>query len=188
MSSQNNQDPISPEIGDKAVIAKTGKSWEEWLDLLDAAGAQQMSHKEIVAYLNKHHSLKPWWQQSVTVTYEKARGLREKHQRPEGYSISASKTFPERLDELFRVWNEEELRTQWLPDAPLSILKATPGKSMRIRWEPASRIDVYFTGKGENKSQVSVQHSQLASAEEAELLKQYWRQALANLKKWLDQG
>lgn len=71
----------TPLTSDAAVAAKTGKSWAQWFAVLDAAGANKMSHKEIVAYLRDNHDIGSWWQQMVTVGYEQARGLREKHAR-----------------------------------------------------------------------------------------------------------
>ena len=63
-------------MSDAAVQASTGKIWKEWFAILDKAGARKMDHKQIVAYLVKHHKVGPWWQQMVTVIYEQARGLR----------------------------------------------------------------------------------------------------------------
>jgi uncharacterized protein YndB with AHSA1/START domain len=123
----------------------------------------------------------------VTVTYEQARGLREKHQMPDGYQIGASKTIVVPIVTLFEAWQNLEMRACWLPDAPLSIRKATPNKSLRIDWENGrSRIDVGFYAKGDNKSQVSLQHSKLPDAERAAQMKAYWTAALARLKKILE--
>src|SRR5512134_2277217 len=85
--------PAEPKrMSDEAVRAKTGRIWPEWFAILDAAGAQQMTHQQIVAYLHNEHGVGPWWQQMVTVTYEQARGMRAKHQMPDGYQVSVSKT------------------------------------------------------------------------------------------------
>ena len=75
-------------MSDEAVKAKTGKTWKEWFAILDKAGARKMTHKEIVQVLNSEHGVGPWWQQMVTVTYEHERGLRDRHEKPEGYQIS----------------------------------------------------------------------------------------------------
>lgn len=183
MNDHAESEPYKPEVSDEAVQAKTGRAWQEWLDLIDAAGGQRMSHKEIVRWLDEQHAVEPWWQQMVAVTYEKARGLRAKHQMTDGYAVSANKTVPVEVDELFKMWEDEALRQQWLPGAPLSVSKATPAKSMRLRWtSDDSRVDLYFTAKGEHKSQVSVQHSKLADAEQAEKLKVFWREALEALR------
>ncbi|HEV2131312.1 MAG TPA: DUF4287 domain-containing protein [Longimicrobiaceae bacterium] len=45
---------------DEAVRAKTGKVWEEWFRELDATGAAEMSHKEIVAHLAAHYEIGGW--------------------------------------------------------------------------------------------------------------------------------
>jgi hypothetical protein len=37
-------------IGDEAVRAKTGKTWSQWFDILDKAGAKRISHKEIATF------------------------------------------------------------------------------------------------------------------------------------------
>jgi hypothetical protein len=86
------QPAMKPQMSDDAVQAKTGKNWKEWFAVLDKAGARKMSHQEIVKYLNTNEGVGPWWQQMVTVTYERARGLRDLHQKPSGYEISISRT------------------------------------------------------------------------------------------------
>jgi uncharacterized protein YndB with AHSA1/START domain len=174
---------FKPSMSGDAVRKRTGKDWLEWFSILDEAGAHEMSHKEIVAFLNQDHDVEPWWQQSITVEYEKARGLRAKHQAAEGYQVSASKTFPMDMETLFNAWADENLRERWLPEAPMMVNKATPGKSMRISWKDGeSRVDVYFTAKGEKKSAVQLQHSKLRDAEEGEKMKSYWKEALGRLE------
>lgn len=173
-------------LGDEAVRARTGRVWEEWFRELDEAGAQRMSHKEIVAHLGAHHEIDGWWQQMITVTYEQARGLRDKHQRPDGYQVGGSKTIPVPVSTLFRAWEDAEQRERWLPGAPLAIRRSTPEKSLRATWtEDDSRIDVDFYAKGEAKSQVSLSHGRLADAERAARMKAFWAERLEELKRFL---
>jgi hypothetical protein len=73
-------------ISDNAVRTKTGKTWAEWFSVLDKTGAQKMKHSEIAEPLHAKHACPPWWSQMVTVGYERARCLREKHQTATGYS------------------------------------------------------------------------------------------------------
>lgn len=182
MNDKDDTNSISA-ISDEAVQAKTGKEWPEWFALLDAAGAAAMSHKEIVAYLNQEHGVGPWWQQMVAVTYEQARGLRDKHEMPEGYQISRSKTIAAPVGTLYDAWQNEATRQSWLPDAPLTIRKATENKTLRITWgDGETSVDVSFYPKGEQKTQVTVQHSKLADADAAEQMKAYWAEKLAGLQ------
>ncbi len=104
-------------VSDAAVQAKTGKTWAEWFAVLDAAGAAHMSHKAIVAHLAAHHTLEPWWQQNVTVMYERERGLRDKHQMVDGYQISVSKTIGVSVAALYHACADDALRQTWLPAA-----------------------------------------------------------------------
>ena len=78
-------------IGSAAVEAKTGKTWEQWLVVLDKAGARTRSHARIAAFLRERQRLPSWWCQMVAVGYEQARGLRAKHERPDGYAVSVSR-------------------------------------------------------------------------------------------------
>lgn len=176
-------DSSSSTISDEAVRSKTGKDWSEWFAILDAAGAADMSHKEIVAYLNQEHGVGPWWQQMVTVTYEQERGLRDKHETAQGYQISRSKTIGAPVGSLYHAWQDEATRQRWLPDAPLTIRKATENKTLRITWgDGETSVDVYFYPKGEQKTQVTVQHNKLADAAAAEQMKAYWAEKLARLQ------
>jgi hypothetical protein len=63
-----------PRLSDAAVQAKTGKTWQEWFAVLDAAGARAMDHQSIAAYSYQQLRLPGWWAQMVTVAYEQARG------------------------------------------------------------------------------------------------------------------
>jgi uncharacterized protein YndB with AHSA1/START domain len=175
----------SERMSDEAVRAKTGKTWDEWLSILDAAGAKTLGHKEIVALVSQH-GVGPWWRQMVTVTYEQARGLREKHQTASGYTANASRTIGVPVDRLFAAWSDAALRGRWLPDAELTIRKATPGKSLRISWGDGTNVDVGLTPKGESRSQVAVEHAKLPDAGAVARAKEYWKQALDRLQKALE--
>src|SRR5262245_17470773 len=113
-------------IGDAAIAEKTGKTWVEWFAILDKAGAVKMSHKQIVAYLAEHHQVSAWWVQMVTVGYEQERGLRQLHEKADGYEISVSKTINVPIGVLFKAWNDETERSRWFPRRKLTIRKATP--------------------------------------------------------------
>src|SRR5436190_22306263 len=75
-------------VGSDAVLRATGKAWDEWLRVLDRAGAKSMGHKEIALMLSRKFSVPDWWSQMVTVGYEQARGLRKLYEKADGYSAS----------------------------------------------------------------------------------------------------
>lgn len=169
-------------ISTEAVQAKTGKGWAEWIAILDQAGAKEMAHKDIAVYLSAQQGVPDWWCQMVTVGYEQARGLRGKHQKPEGYQISRSKTVAASAAKLYAAWADKRQRTRWLNEV-LTIRTTTPDKSLRILWgDGKTSLDVNFYPKGEGKCQVVVQHSKIANAKAAEKLKAYWVEALEALQ------
>jgi uncharacterized protein YndB with AHSA1/START domain len=170
-------------ISDEAVKSKTGKTWAEWIKVLDKAKAYEMPHKDIAIYLSEKHQVPDWWCQMVTVGYEQARGLREKHERPEGYQVSASRTLDVPVTTLYAAWMDETLRARWLKRKSLAIRGATPEKSIRIAWAGKSSVEVRFYARGQARSQVTVQHSKLPNADEGEKAKAYWAQALDRLKR-----
>jgi hypothetical protein len=173
-------------VSDTAILQKTGKSWSKWFQILDAAGCASMDHKNIVAFLADNYRVDPWWQQQVTVAYEQARGLRQKHQTPTGFQTSRSKTVNVPVSELFASWMDETQRAEWLPEQTFFLRKATLDKSLRITWSDGSHVDVNFYPKGEAKSQVSVQQSRLEGSEQVSQAKQFWGEALQRLKTILE--
>jgi hypothetical protein len=148
--------------------------------ILDKAGALKMSHKEIAEYLYDKRGVPGWWCQMVAVTYEQERGIREKHERPDGYSVSASRTFEVSINTLYKHWNNGKLRSGWLRDK-IVVRRATANKSMRITWGDNTHVDVYFYKKGATKSQVSVQHSKLDDLTQVERTRSRWKTALKRL-------
>ncbi|MBI1827080.1 MAG: hypothetical protein HY287_14380 [Planctomycetes bacterium] len=179
------QENRSPGISDAAVKAATGKSWKEWFAILDRAGAAKMPHRDIAKLLHEN-DCGDWWSQMVAVGYERVRGLRVKHQKPDGYSISRSKTISAPVGRLFKAWKDKKAREQWLGVATLTIRKSTVNRSIRITWgDGPTDVIVMFYPKGTGKAQVTVEHNKLTSAKEGERMKRFWGAALTRLEKVL---
>jgi uncharacterized protein YndB with AHSA1/START domain len=174
-------------IRSEAVRARTGKGWAEWFALLDKAGAVQWPHKVIARHLHEQ-GCGDWWSQAVAVGYERARGLRVKHQAADGFTAGASKTVAAPAATLFRAWTDAKRRARWLPDsARVTIRSATPNKSLRLVWtDGTSTVVVQFYPKGDAKSQVTIERRKLASEKEVGRVKAYWSTALDALKALLE--
>lgn len=176
-------------IGSAAVLAKTGKSFDEWFALLDKVGAPNWPHKEIAAHLYDECGCPNWWGQMIAVGYEQARGLRVKNQSCSGtFTANASKTVSVPVAALFKSWNDPDDLIRWLPEAAsMTVRKATANKSLRITWiDGRTSVEVNFWMKGEAKSQVAVQHSKLASPSEVSHWKAFWASALLKLQAHLE--
>jgi hypothetical protein len=172
---------------EEAIRRRTGRGWEEWFDMLDEWGAAEQPHKEIARWLREERGVDGWGAQSVTVSYERARGLRAVGEHPEGFSVTAQKTVAVPIDRLYDAFVDESRRARWLPDSELRERTATKPKSARFDWgDGETRVIVGFIAKGEAKSTVALEHARLPDAEKASRMKAFWRDRVAVLKEVLE--
>jgi hypothetical protein len=173
---------------DEALLGATGRSYMDWFRVLDDADMASRKHGEIATELTDEHGVDSWWAQTITVGYERARGLRPPHGGRDGlFSISASKTLDVPVERVFEAFTDDALRRRWLPDGKLRERTSQPGKSARFDWgDGATRVNVGFESKGDARSQVVVAHERLADAAAAEEMKSYWRERLYALKALLE--
>ncbi len=171
-------------MSDAAVAAKTGRTWAEWAAALDAHGARDLDHTCIASLVRERWpEIGPWWAQTVTVGYERIRGLRQHGQLCNGdFAASKSKTFPVPIATLFAAFGDA--RASWI-GAPTELRTARPGRSMRLTWPDGTIVAIGFTDKGPNKSAVSIQHTKLESAARRGAEKQAWAERLARLAELL---
>lgn len=166
-------------MSEEAVLKATGCSWEKWVGALDYAGAAEMSHREIAKYVHEKFKISSWWSQSVTVGYERIRGLREMGQRRGGlYEANKSKTVPVPVATLYKAFRDARQRARWMPGVNITVKTATPNKSMRVVWDDDTRVEIGFYPKGDAKSQVAIQHARLASKADVERMKAFWAERL----------
>jgi hypothetical protein len=169
-------------MSDAAVKKATGCTWERWVKALDYAKADRWSHKQIAEYVHTTFKVPDWWTQTVTVGYERIKGLRVRGQRRDGtYEVSKSKVLPVPLIQLYGAFSNAKQRARWLADAQPEVRHATPNKSMRLRWPDGSAVDVGFFSKGAAKSQVAIGHRKLASQSDAARMKAFWSERLRAL-------
>ena len=170
-------------IDDETVRAKTGRSWHEWFDILEKASADRLNHQEIVNLLSRRHDLNDWWSQMIANVYEQYTRTHEQHERAEGHEISVSKTFQVDVKTIYDAWSTDEKRRSWLQESPLKITASTRNKSIRAQWANGqSRLSIDFYSKGENRSQVVIQHMRLPSLKAAEDMQTFWKDKLSTLE------
>jgi hypothetical protein len=171
-----------PGMSDDTIKRGSGKSWNEWFRILDSWEATGRSHGEIAAHLIEKHNVPGWWAQSVTVGYERARGIRAAHQRASGFYVTVSKTVPVNVDRLFDAFTDSNQRRRWLESGTLRARTSQPSKSARFDFrDGVSRVHVYFVAKGPSKSSVHIEHERLPDADSVEETRTYWKERLARL-------
>ena len=184
-------DPTSiafePPFSETKLTEATGRGWQQWFELLDRWDAVVKPHKQIARWLMAEHEVPGWWSQSITVGYERARGLRMPGQMADGWSVGTSKTIGVPAPRAFDAFMDEAVRDRWLPGAEMRLRKATEPRTARYDWEDGStRVVVYVEERGEAKSTVTVQHEKLPDADTADEMKAWWRKRVAALKQVLE--
>lgn len=191
-------------MSDDAVSKATGRNWAGWLEFLDGQGAQKMDHKEIVALLASPGGIvNGWWQQSIAIGYEQARGLRVVGQTSEGgYQVGVQKTLPIPTEAAWSLVTEEPGRAIWLGEAGNlefqrgreyrtgervrgEIRTVAEGQRVRLTWQSPelarpSTLQVTIVPSGDRAS-VRFHQEGLSSLEERERMRGKWRQALEEL-------
>ncbi len=193
-------------ISSSAVERATGKTWDDWHALLDAAGANSMTHQEIVRLVRKH-GVGPWWEQMVTVGYEYARAKRTVGKTATvGFEVGVQKTLavtPRRAWSLLMtppgrdLWLGKLARFRLAKGAAYEtaegnkgqVRSLTAGKHLRMTWSAAggtrgkapSTLQIHFVPSGDGTS-IRFHQEKLASASERERMRQRWRRVLEQLE------
>ena len=176
-----------PPVSDESVRKATGRGWDEWFAILDDAGAVGWKHPEIARWVVAEHGISGWWAQSVTVGFERSRGLRAEHERPSGYSLSATKTVNVPVERLYEAFANTRERNRWLEHSA-RVRSTTAPRTVNLDWGNGSRVAARFTEQSPSKSQVALQQEPLADAAAVEELRAFWRARLTDLKARLEAG
>jgi uncharacterized protein YndB with AHSA1/START domain len=205
-------DPLIPMANeripsDDAVRAATGRSWDEWEKVLDARGAAGLSHKQIVALLDEMGEIESgWWVQTVTVGYEKRKGMRVTGETADtGFQVGVQRTVPLAPEDAWRLLTSPEGVRAWLGGeaAPrwekgarytlgdgsageVRVLK--PGSHLRITWQPggwprASTIQVRVIPASGGRSVLSFHQEHLPGPDEREERRAFFEAAAEALQR-----
>ncbi|MGW0362704.1 hypothetical protein [Streptomyces sp. NPDC002990] len=179
---------ITQKLSDETLAAETRRGWAAWFAELDAWGATGRTHTEIARRLVDAYGVSGWYAQSVTVGYEQERGMREVGQSSGGdWQASASRTVRAGAERITEAFADAALRERWLPHVDFTLRTHRPGKSVTADWDGASsRVCVYLTPKGADRTQVGVGHTKLADADAVEVYKAFWKERLGALKDLLE--
>ena len=167
---------------DASLREKTGKGWREWFRLLDTWGARERKHGEIASHLMDEYDVPGWWAQSITVGYERSRGLRAKHQTLGGdFQVSVSKTFPIGVGKLFTAFTEASQRSKWMERGMLRVRTTQKNRTARFDSSDGTRVVAFFDPKDRTRTTVTVQHEKLPDAAAVEEMRGFWKERLARL-------
>lgn len=194
-------------VSSEAVENATGKSWDEWLKIIDKTGGEKKDHKEIVAFLNKNYQVSSWWQQMITVGYEHARGKRVVGETADsGFQLGVQRSVAIPKDEVWEILTSSQGVKKWLGETSVSIKKGEvyetkdgtmgeirvvrPTDRIRLTWKPSDweksstlQISLICPRNTKNKTTVNFHHEKLPGKKYREELKVHWKQVLSSLFK-----
>lgn len=185
-------------ISDAAVIKKTGQDLAYWYDVLDRFGAVAKGHTAAARHLYEEHGVPGWYSQGITVSYERARGVRAVNQRCDGdFEVSASKVMTADAKTFVKAFTDARRRGSWAKglDAGLTKALATgladkkskgfvirPDGMARFRYKwDGTTVQLYAYPKAGGKLNVTVQHTRLPNGDAVEPYRKQWKAALAAL-------
>jgi hypothetical protein len=185
-------------LSDEKITEKTGHGFAYWFGVLDRFGAVEKGHTKAARHLHADHNVPGWYAQGITVTYERARGLRAVNQRVDGtYEMSASKVIDAPTVEIVKAIVSKRLRRSWLIDVDPGLAKALTAalddktsKGFRVRADGlatfrykwgTSTVQWYVTPTATGKKSVVVANGKLAGPEMLEERRKLWRTALKAL-------
>jgi hypothetical protein len=168
-----------PAAPPEAVLAATGRELLDWYALLDEHEATGWSHTEMARWLREEQGVAGWWAQSVTVSYERARGLREVHETSRGFEAGASRTIALPAAELF-----DAVHARMSAEA-IGVRTLTPPRSARYDL-PEGRMHLVVAPKDEGRATVFLVHHKLEDGDAVRRHKARWRDWLAQVKAELE--
>lgn len=191
-------------VSTESVLKHTGKSWDQWIKILDTAGAKNWTHKEIVAYVVEKYKLSLWWRQIVSSSYEVHIGKKIEGRNDKGlYATVATKNLQVDGKKVWKFLTSKPGLALWLkPMSPLKInikeqyeteggifgeirtLKA--GQRIRLTWQDTdwakpTTLQFMVHAKDKNKCMVIIQHENLKDVRLKNQMLAHWKQALNDI-------
>lgn len=187
-------------VSAESVTKHTGKNWEQWISILEKAGARSWTYQEIVAYLKTKHKQSPWWQQGVALGFEIAIGRRKEGQDAKGkYMVTATKSLALDVKAVWKFLVSEEGQKIWLKPYSETEIKPksqfetkdgffgevrTVAQARRARiywqdplWEKPTVLELMLVPRPGKKSILVFNHTGIKDTKTQGLLRLRWRKA-----------
>lgn len=172
------------------IANSTGRTWPEWVELLEGAGARELNHTAIAKLTLEHMpesvERREWWAQGTAIAYEQHAGLRVPGQSCDGdFQLSASRTVTGDKDAALNAWLEVvDSREEFggIPvESPATTSSTEKWRYWRVPLADGTRVAVNVSDKPNGKASVGLSHTNLDSAEAIEYWRPLWKELLAQL-------
>jgi hypothetical protein len=184
-------------VSESKMIERTGHGLEHWFEVLDRFGAVTKGHTATARHLHDAHGVDGWYAQSITVAYERGRGVRTANQRCDGaFEVSVSRMMAVDVPSIVRLLTTARRRARLTSSDPdlvpaLAAALAAPASKgfvvrpdgmgrFRYKWGKTT-VQFYLIPKAPGKTSVVVTNMKLASGEMVEQRRTAWRDMLKSL-------
>lgn len=198
-------------VSNTSVLKHTGKSWNQWIEILDRLGARALVHKEIAAVLKKKYKLTLWWQHEVATGFEVHIGRKLPGRNAKGlFSMTVTKSL---LHDQKRVWTYLKSAAGidvWLK--PMSKLILAPKNSFEVEggifgevrtlkapsrvrlswqevdWQKPTYLQILIVPRPKQKCLLIFQHEGITTAAIKAALRNHWRTAVEEFAQFIKQS
>lgn len=169
----------------ESIEKGTGRKWDDWAELLETAGARDMTHTEIAEFVRNEYGVDGWWAQGITVAYEQHIGRRVPGQVADGtFEVASSRTLGGMKADIMSQFADMFDEVTELNDVKVESNR-TSGTDIRLYWKAnladGSRTIVAAEDKPGAKTLLTATQVKVESAEKAQSWKDYWKDQLAAL-------
>ena len=192
----------------KSLEKNTGRTWDQWISILNKAGASAWKYQQITNYLKKK-KVGIWWVHIIAGGYEVALGRRIPGQNLKGtFSIIVTKTLHMSNAKVWKWLTSDAAVRVWLnPLSPIELKKGqvfethdgvfgeirTIKKNQRIRltWhesdgEKKSVVQLLLFGRNPKKCGMAFQHEELQDGRKRNWAREHWKNVVAELLKQIE--
>jgi uncharacterized protein YndB with AHSA1/START domain len=190
-------------LTDEACKAATGKTFQEWFEVIDGLGGPAIGRKPVNDHLYGELKVDMWWIATINNLYEAHKSVVEKDGRAKGFNICVTKTIAAPVEKLYNAWSDPTLLSKWFGEGTKADVtdggsysnkdgdtgtfkRVRTNKDLRFTWEnPAHKpsiVDVVFTDKGNGKTYLLVNLDRIQTRPEADGLRRGWGEAVDRLK------
>lgn len=200
---------ISQKLKPAKVLSKTGKTLENWFEIIEKFGSKK-GHTAIAKHLKEDHQLTSWWAQSITTRYEFDNDLRKLYERTgkKGFTVTAQKTMPYKVDKVYETFTDAKQLKKWFSPylkmtvkdgAAFNFDQVTNGKFLKVipnvkitlnlvsnKNEEISKVTIEFIRKDKAKTTVKITQNDLTTEIAIAAQKDFWKNFLSAASIYLE--
>jgi SOS response regulatory protein OraA/RecX len=163
-------------LSDQAIINASGRTWQQWFDELKQKGFNHKSEEEIIQALESNYFLDNDWAKDIARTFSDAYDLSKAGIKKKDFEISVRKTFPHPIESVV------DHAKNWLSQHDRALITKVNEKCISCEWKTDhSNVEVQFLAKGKSKTQMVVQHDNLKSSIDAEIMRNFWKENISSI-------